>query len=215
MKSRTKWGVLLFVAVAFGCAPITSRALLDLSELEGEYYRKLQPTLVEAKDTFRTTGDQLVTGNAMLKASAMYLEAETESQAIYKSLAVPNPSKEAVEKSIRKLVTISTSVDAMVAKQKEAGKIRIEAVAKAFGALDTTLGTIRENHHVIHGYLKARRQIVGRPGSSGFLPSKTYTESRDHLLQSVKDLEDQFKLAGELVETVKEEFNEQRKREEP
>jgi hypothetical protein len=81
--------------------------------------------------------------------------------------------------------------------------------------LDTTLGAIKNNHQVIYGYLKVRRQIVGRPGGSAFLPFKTYEESRNHLLQSMKDLEDQFKLAGELVETAKEEFDEQRKREKP
>jgi hypothetical protein len=215
MKSRRKWAVLVFALVAFGCAPITSRALLDLSEREGEFYQKLQPALLEAKDTFRLTGDQLITGNAMLKASAMYLEAETESQAIWESLAVPNPSKAAVEKAIKKLVSMNTSVDAMVDKQKEAGKTKVEAVVKTFGALDTTLGTIKENHQIIYGYLKARRQIFGRPGSLAFLPFKTYAESRDHLLQSVKDLDDQFKLARDLVDAASEQFGEQSERRKP
>lgn len=215
MKSRRKWTVLAFALIAFGCAPITSRALLDLSEREGEFYLKLRPTLVEAKDTFRTTGDQLITGNAMLKASAMYLVGANESQAIYKSLAAPNPPKETVEKAVGKLVSMTAAVDAMVDKQNKAGKMRIEAIEKTFDALDKTLGTIKENHQVIHAYLKARRQIFGRSVSSVFLPFKTFAETRDYLHESTKDLEEQFKLAKELVEAAKEEFDEQREKHKP
>jgi len=215
MKSRKRWIILVFVLVTFGCSPLTSGALVELSRHEGEFYGKLQPALVEAKDTFRVTANALITGTASRKAAAMRREATAERQTIYQSLAASNPPQETVEKAIGRLVSMNAAVDAMVDKQTEAAKTRVEAIAKTFDALDATLGRIRENHQVLQGHLGARRHIFARPGSPAFVSFKTSAETRDRLSQSVKSLEDQFKLAGELVEAAREEFDEQHKRHKP
>jgi chromosome segregation ATPase len=215
MRSGRRWLVGVFALVTLGCAPLTSQSLLNLSEREGQFYRKLKPALIEAKDTFRITGDALITGTVRGKAAMMREEAAAERKDIYKALSEPNPSKETVEKAIGKLCSLNASVDAMIEKQKEAGNTRSEAIVKTFETLDTVLETLTENHQMICGYLKARRQIFGRPGSSVILPFKTFAETRDYLDQSIKNLEDQFKLAKELVEAAKEEFDEQKKRHNP
>ena len=212
MKPQRRWMILVLTLVTFGCAPLTSQALLELSEREGQLYRGLQPALVEAQDTFRITADALITSNANRKAAIMRREAAAERQAIYESLAVPNPPKDIVEEAIGKLVRSNVAVQTMADRQKEAAQKRIQAIVKTFEALDTTLGTVRENQQLIHGYLKARRQIFGRPGESALLPYKTFAETRDYLRQSLKDLEEQFKLAKEMVDAAKKEFGDQGKR---
>lgn len=173
MKFQRRWLVLILALTTFGCAPLTSRPLLELSEREGQFYRELGPTLLEGQDTFHITADALITSTANRKAAIMRREAAAERQAVYESLAIPNPPRERVEKAIGELVSGNVAVHAMVDKQKEAAETRVQAIVKAFGALDMSLGTIMENHQAIHGYLSARRHILGRPGSSALLPFKS------------------------------------------
>ena len=215
MKFRGKSLVLIVALITFGCAPLTSRALLELSEQEGQFYRDLHPALLEAQETFRVTADALVTSTANRKAAIMRREAAASRQAVYESLVAPNPSEEKVEGAIGKLVGGNIAVHAMVDKQKEAAQIRIQAIDKTFEALDRSLGVIMENQQGIHGYLRARGHIFGRPGSSALFPFKTSAELRDYLRESVKTLDDQFKLAKELVEAAKKEFRDQSEKNKP
>jgi hypothetical protein len=215
MKFQAKSLVLIFALITFGCAPLTSRTLLELSEREGQFYRELHPAVLEAQDTFRITADALITSTANRKAAIMRREAAAARQVVYESLAVPNPSKEKVEEAIGKLVGGNVAVHAMVDKQKEAAQMRVQAIDKTFEALDTSLGTIMENQQAIHGYLRARRRSFGRPGSSALFPFKTTAELRDYLRESVKNLEDQFKLAKELVDAARKEFSDQGEKNKP
>ncbi len=206
MKSQVKWILVALALVSFGCAPLTPRALLELSEREGQFYRELQPALVEAGDTFRITAGALITSTVSRQAAIMRREAAPARQVLYESLAKPDLPAGKVEKAVMELVEANTSVQVMTGKQKEAAGERVRAIVQTFETLDMTLGPIRENQQAIHSYLGARKRIFGGPGKSAFLPFSTYAELKDYLREAVENLEGQFKLAKEIVDDAKEEF---------
>jgi len=206
MKSQGKWILVALALVSFGCAPLTPRALLELSEREGQFYRELQPALVEAGDTFRITADALITSTVSRQAAIMRREAAPARQVLYESLAKPDLPAGKVEKAVMELVGANKAVQVKTSKQREAAGERIQAIAQTFETMDMTLAAIRENQQAIHSYLEARRRIFGGPGKSAFLPFSTYADLKDYLREAVKNLEEQFKLAKEMVDAAKEEF---------
>lgn len=209
MKPQGTWPLVTLVLVACGCAPIPSRALLELSEREGRFYHELRPALVQARDTFDLTADALITSTANRQAAITRREATPTRQAIYESLAAPDPSTGAVEMAIRDLITANVAIQVRIEKEKAAGQQRLVAIVQTFEALDTTLGAITENQQAIHGHLEGRRRLFGGPGRSAFLPFTTIAELRASLRQSIDTLEAQFKLAKELVNAAKKEFGDQ------
>jgi hypothetical protein len=211
MRSRGIWILVAMGLMSFGCATLTPRALLELSEREGQFYRELQPALVEAGDTFRITADALITRTVSRQAAIMHREAAPVRKVLYESLAKPDPPAGRVEKAIKDLVEANTAVEVMIDKQKEAAQLRVQAITETFEALDMTLGAIKENQQAIHSYLVARKRIFGGPGKSAFLPFSTYAELKDYLREAVKNLEEQFKLAKEIVDAAEEEFGNQGK----
>lgn len=198
MKSQGKWILVALALVSFGCAPLTPRALLELSEREGQFYRELQPALVEAGDTFRITAEALISRTVYRQAAIIRREAATSRQTIYESLAEPNLPKGEVNKAIEALASANTSVQRKMDMLEETTQLRIRAIEETFVALDTVLQAIRENQNVIHSYLRKRKGILGGREKPVFLPPATSAELRDYLREVSKNLEEEFKLAKEL-----------------
>ncbi|NIQ37685.1 MAG: hypothetical protein GTN81_03745 [Proteobacteria bacterium] len=209
MKSREKWRVIGLLLITSGCAPLASRDLLKVSEEETRFYKELRPALVQAQDTFRVTSDALITSTTRRRAAIMRRQAAADRQAIYRSVAVPDPPTGSVEGAIEKLAEANAAVRAKTENEKEAGELRANAILDTFKALDTTLEGITRNQQAIHAYLGARRRAFGGPGRSAFLPYRDFADLRDYLRETVDDLREQFKLAKDLVDAARKEFGEE------
>jgi hypothetical protein len=198
--------LMMLTLLTFGCSPIPSKALVALSEREGQFYSELRPALGEARNTFQVTADALVTNRVERQAAIMRREAAPRRLAIYEALASPNPTAKSVGKAIGDLALANAAVQAMLDKESEAAQLRMRTIDEAFATSNTALDKIMENQRALHGYLRARRHIFGGPGRSAFFQYSTFAELMVSLEQAIDTLDEQFKLAKELVDTAKEEF---------